>query len=95
MRIVVVILAWYFAWSVMTFIVFAHDKRAARLERRRIREATLLKMAFAGGWPGAVAAGRLLRHKTRKAPFRRMLWAIIAVHTAVWGLVLILNRAQF
>jgi uncharacterized membrane protein YsdA (DUF1294 family) len=57
----------------VVFCVYGWDKRAARLRKRRIREKTLLLIAFAGGGAGAFAAQRLLRHKTRKPPFRFVL----------------------
>lgn len=35
----------------------------------------MLAVAAIGGTPGAIAGQRLLRHKTRKEPFRtRLLW---------------------
>jgi uncharacterized membrane protein YsdA (DUF1294 family) len=62
----------YLLINVAVFCVYGWDKRAARLGKRRIRERTLLLIAFAGG-AGAFAAQRLLRHKTRKPPFRLVL----------------------
>jgi uncharacterized membrane protein YsdA (DUF1294 family) len=41
-----------------------------------------------GGSLGAVTAQHMLRHKTRKQPFRGLLFAIIALHIAavvVWA----------
>jgi uncharacterized membrane protein YsdA (DUF1294 family) len=60
----------YLVVNVAVFCVYGWDKRAARLRKRRIREKTLLLIAFAGGGAGAFAAQRLLRHKTHKPPFR-------------------------
>ena len=55
--------------NLMTFAVFAADKRAAAGRLRRTPEATLLGLAAIGGGLGAVSAQHLLRHKTRKQPF--------------------------
>lgn len=78
------------AASTAAFALFAWDKRGAAAGRRRIPERTLLTLAAIGGTPGAIAGQRLLRHKTRKEPFRtRLLWiagtqlVLIAVLTAL------------
>ena len=64
------------AFSLAAFLLFAWDKRCAVVGRRRIPERTLLMLALAGGTPGAIAGQRLLRHKTRKEPFRSRLMGI-------------------
>lgn len=64
--------------NALTFAVFAEDKRRARDCARRVPERVLLQLALIGGSGGAVAAQQLLRHKTRKAPFRTLLWLIVA-----------------
>jgi len=60
----------YLFASLITVLVYAVDKSAAISGRRRIREDTLHFLALLGGWPGAIIAQNLLRHKTRKQPFR-------------------------
>ncbi|MBO9630940.1 MAG: DUF1294 domain-containing protein [Shinella sp.] len=67
--------------NVVTFCLFWWDKDAARNGGWRVSEASLLQFAFFGGSLGAVAAQRLLRHKTRKEPFRTYLMAILILHT--------------
>ncbi len=56
-----------------TFLVFGIDKRRAVKGEWRVPEATLLMLAFMGGWLGAKAAQRWFRHKTRKQPFATLL----------------------
>ncbi|HWW12821.1 MAG TPA: DUF1294 domain-containing protein [Brevundimonas sp.] len=66
------------------FLLFAHDKGAAREHRRRIPERTLLWAALWGG-VGAWLACQTLRHKTRKEPFRTLLGAAVLVHLLAVG----------
>jgi len=61
---------WTAVVSGLTAILYFWDKRAAIKGRRRIPEKTLLICSTLGGWPGALAAGQLLRHKTQKASYR-------------------------
>ena len=58
------------AVNLAAFAAYVCDKHFAEAGMRRISENTLLSLAFAGGSPGAWAAMRLVRHKTRKASFQ-------------------------
>lgn len=71
-------LAWLAAINVAAWIAFAGDKRAATRGAGRTPERTLLLLALLGGSPAAIAAQRILRHKTRKQPFATLL-ALIAL----------------
>lgn len=62
---------------------FRQDKRRAAAGLRRVPEAQLLRLALLGGTPGAFAARRLFRHKTRKQPFSTHLALIAAAQLAV------------
>ena len=55
--------------SLVAFLLYGWDKRAAKRRGRRVPERVLLIVALLGGWPGAALAQRLFRHKTRKASF--------------------------
>lgn len=88
----IVILSIYLALTLITFLVFAWDKRAARLNRWRIRERTLHMLTLIGGFAGALAAQSLLRHKTRKAAFVILPWLAAVLHLAVWSLGFALLR---
>ncbi|HRJ63731.1 MAG TPA: DUF1294 domain-containing protein [Brevundimonas sp.] len=59
--------------------MFWFDKAQAREHGWRVRESTLLLGALFGG-VGAWMGQRLLRHKTRKEPFRTQLGMVIVVH---------------
>jgi uncharacterized membrane protein YsdA (DUF1294 family) len=64
------------------FALFAHDKARAQAGGWRIPERTLLLAALWGG-AGAWLACVLLRHKTRKQPFRTRLDLVLILHLAV------------
>ena len=69
--------------SVVTFVAYGIDKRRARTGGRRISEATLHWLELFGGWPGALAAQRLFRHKTQKLNYRLVFWSIVALHLSI------------
>lgn len=77
----------YMAMSLATFIVYAGDKRAARLQQWRVSEATLHGLALACGWPGALLAQQLLRHKSAKPGFRRLFWLTVILNVLGFALV--------
>jgi uncharacterized membrane protein YsdA (DUF1294 family) len=70
------IAAYVVAINALEFVAFAWDKRCARKGMWRISEGTLLMLALIGGSVGAFAGQRILRHKTRKEPFRTKLLVI-------------------
>ncbi|MCV9965572.1 DUF1294 domain-containing protein [Pararhizobium sp. BT-229] len=75
--------------NIVTFCVFWWDKSAARGGKWRVSEDKLLSLALFGGSLGALAAQRLLRHKTRKEPFRTRLTAILVLHAAILSIGLL------
>ncbi|MFG0330278.1 MAG: DUF1294 domain-containing protein [Phycisphaerales bacterium] len=89
---VVIALTIYATMSVVTFALFAIDKRRAAKGGSRIPERRLHLAELFGGWPGAVVALRVLRHKRRKPRYRWTLAAVIAVHLAGWLSVWLIAR---
>lgn len=81
------VIAVYAVMSAVTFIAYGVDKLRARSGRWRVSEATLLVMGFIGGWPGAIIAQQLFRHKTRKASFRRAFWGSVALNLLVFAII--------
>ena len=78
----------YVVCSIATFVAYAWDKAAARDRRSRIPERTLHLLSLLGGWPGALVAQRLVRHKTRKLPFQVVFWLTVLGNLAVAGWLL-------
>ena len=78
--------------NALTALVYALDKSAARRGRRRMSERTLLLLGLLGGWPAALVAQQLLRHKTSKRSFQLAFWATVAIDVLVVALTLALLR---
>jgi uncharacterized membrane protein YsdA (DUF1294 family) len=72
----------YAAASLITFLTYAMDKSAARNGNWRTAESTLHGLALACGWPGALLAQQVLRHKSAKAEFRTVFWATVILNVA-------------
>jgi len=80
------ILALYIVASLITFIVYAVDKSAAKKGIWRTQESTLHLLSLTGGWPGALVAQQKLRHKSKKESFRLVFWATVVLNLGafVW-----------
>jgi len=72
----------YLVVSCVTFMVYAFDKAAAIKGRWRTPEQTLHLLELLGGWPGALIAQTLFRHKSRKPSFQTTFWAIVLLNCA-------------
>jgi len=92
----VVVLAWlgktpllvpfaYVFVSCLTFIVYAFDKSAAMNGRWRTAEGTLHLLSLLGGWPGALVAQQMFRHKSKKSEFRLVFWMTVVLNCGVLG----------
>jgi uncharacterized membrane protein YsdA (DUF1294 family)/cold shock CspA family protein len=76
----VMLLVAYGVLSGVAFLVYRADKSAAAQGTWRTSESTLHTIALAGGWPGALVARRVFRHKTTKQPFRTIFWGTVIVN---------------
>ncbi len=76
----------YMAASLLSFIMYALDKSAAKSGEWRTQESTLHLLSLAGGWPGALIAQQKLRHKTKKQSFRSVFWVTVLLNCGafVW-----------
>jgi uncharacterized membrane protein YsdA (DUF1294 family)/cold shock CspA family protein len=70
----------YAVASIVTFLAYALDKSAAIQGRWRTPEQALHLLALAGGWPGALLAQQLLRHKSSKPSFVAGFWGTVLVN---------------
>jgi uncharacterized membrane protein YsdA (DUF1294 family) len=78
------IILWYALASAAAALMYGWDKRQARRGRWRIPESRLLLAEMAGGWPGAMLARHMLRHKTRHRRLIAISWMMAILHLGVW-----------
>jgi uncharacterized membrane protein YsdA (DUF1294 family)/cold shock CspA family protein len=72
--------------SGVALFMYGFDKSAAQRGRRRTPENSLHIVALLGGWPGALLAQDLFRHKSSKAEFQAVFWTTVVVNCGalVW-----------
>jgi uncharacterized membrane protein YsdA (DUF1294 family) len=66
--------------NLIAFLTFGWDKRQAERDGSRIAERTLIGLALFGGALGALIGQQVFRHKTRKQPFRTLLWLAAVIN---------------
>jgi uncharacterized membrane protein YsdA (DUF1294 family) len=88
MNIFITAAAVYITASLVTFVAFARDKRAASRNQPRTPERTLHILELLGGFPGALLSMPMLRHKNRRPRYWLVTLAITGVHAAAWTLYL-------
>ena len=79
-----IILAVYVGLSILTYLLYAVDKSAAKKGTWRTQESTLHLFSLAGGWPGALVAQQKLRHKSRKVEFRFVFWITVLLNCGIF-----------
>ncbi len=79
-----IVLLIYFGLSLVAFLAYAVDKSAAINGRWRTAEDTLHLLSLAGGWPGALLAQQLLRHKCSKPSFVAFFWFTVVANVTVF-----------
>lgn len=76
----------YSLWSILnilTMLIYVWDKVCSKWRLSRISENNLLLFGVLGGWPGAIFAQQLSRHKTRKLSFQIKFVVTILVNICV------------
>jgi uncharacterized membrane protein YsdA (DUF1294 family)/cold shock CspA family protein len=75
----------YLVGGAVTFFAYALDKSAARNDRWRTPESTLHIFGLVGGWPGALVAQKVLRHKSKKVSFQVVFWVTVVLNCSALG----------
>lgn len=78
-----VVLIAYLVASCVAYLAYVFDKAASLKGQWRTPESTLHLFSLVGGWPGAMLAQRMVRHKTQKQSFQVTYWATVVLNCAV------------
>lgn len=70
--------------SLITFALYGYDKKQARSQGQRTPEKVLHAAELLGGWPGALVAQQVFRHKTRKFSYQVVFWLVVLLHELFW-----------
>ena len=82
------VVGWYVALGLITYVIYAKDKAAAQSDEWRTPEMTLHILSALGGWVGAMVAQTYLRHKSQKPDFRIVYYLTVIINLA--GLLFIM-----
>lgn len=88
------ILVFYILFSLVTFIMYAVDKSAARKGNWRTKETSLHLFSLVGGWPGALLAQKIVRHKNHKKSFLTIFWITVFINAGVFVWLITPNGAE-
>jgi len=94
-RLHALVLGLYISMSAAAFIAYAVDKSAAQNSGWRTKESTLHMLGLAGGWPGALFAQQVFRHKCRKQAFQQTFWFTVIANCGALGWVLSSSTSTF
>ena len=81
------VVAVYVGLSVASLLLYWQDKRASVSGGWRVRESDLHLLGLLGGWPGAVVAQNIFRHKTKKASFARFFWITVMLNVLLFAAI--------
>lgn len=73
--------------SLLSLWLYYQDKQASMRGQWRTSEFTLLLSGLLCGWPGALLAQRLFRHKTKKRGFQFVFWLSVVANCATVALL--------
>lgn len=69
--------------NIVAFAAYGIDKQKAKKRKWRIKEATLLSLAFVGGSIGALLGMKIFHHKTLKPAFKIGVPAMLLLHIII------------
>ncbi len=94
-RLPIVVPGLYLIASIVAFVAYALDKSAAKNDRWRTSESTLHLYGLVGGWPGALMAQKLLRHKSSKRSFQMAFWVTVFLNNMVLIWLILPQGSEF
>lgn len=71
--------------SVLTLLIYWLDKTLAVKNMRRVPERNLHVLSAFGGWPGALVAQYLFRHKNKKGSFQATFWLTVIINIGLFS----------
>jgi len=80
--------------SLVLFVMYWIDKRAAQRGGQRTAENTLHLFELCCGWPGALMAQQVFRHKTRKGSYQFVFWLAVLANLGALGWLLVAPEAS-
>jgi uncharacterized membrane protein YsdA (DUF1294 family)/cold shock CspA family protein len=84
-----VIFGLYIFSSLIAFLMYAKDKSAAKSGSWRTPESSLHLISLFCGWPGALIAQQILRHKSKKQSFRFVFWITVFLNCVAFAMLFI------
>lgn len=88
------VLAAYAGVSLLLFAMYGMDKAAAQRGGQRTAENTLHLFEVCCGWPGALMAQQMFRHKTRKASYQFVFWLAVLANLGALGWLMVAPEAM-
>ena len=77
----------YGAVSLLSLLFYSIDKSAAKKNKWRVSETKLHLLSLMGGWPGALLAQDIFKHKRSKPAFMRVYWITVVVNLILLSLI--------
>lgn len=87
------IVASYGSISLVLFVMYGMDKAAAQRGGQRTAENTLHLFELCCGWPGALMAQQVFRHKTRKGSYQFVFWLAVLANLGALGWLMVAPEA--
>ena len=86
-RLPIIVPVGYGALSLFAVLIYGIDKSSAKKDKWRVSEAKLHLLSLLGGWPGALLAQQMFKHKRSKPAFMKVYWVTVLVNLFLLGLI--------